>query len=51
MNIVQEYYENYNFTASEKLNRLLKKDGHNFKKKDNMTDSIIILILVLFITF
>ena len=34
MNIVQEYYENYNFPASEKLYRLLKKDGHNFKKKD-----------------
>ena len=34
MNIVQEYYENYNFPGSEKLYRLLKKDGHNFKKKD-----------------
>ena len=29
MNIVQEYYENYNFPASEKLYRLLKKNGHN----------------------
>ena len=34
MNIIQEYYENYNFPASEKLLRLLKKDGHIFKKKD-----------------
>ena len=34
MNIIQEYYENYNFPASEKLLRLLKKDGHYFKKKD-----------------
>ena len=34
MNIIQEYYENFNFPASEKLYRLLKKDGHNFKKKD-----------------
>ena len=24
----------FNFPASEKLYRLLKKDGHNFKKKD-----------------
>lgn len=31
---IAEYYENYNFPASEKLYRLLKKDGHNFKKKD-----------------
>ena len=34
MNIIQEYYENYNFPESEKLLRLLKKDGHIFKKKD-----------------
>jgi hypothetical protein len=34
MNIVQEYYENYNFPASVKLLSLLKKDGHTFKKKD-----------------
>ena len=34
MSIIQEYYENHNFPASEKLYRLLKKDGQNFKKKD-----------------
>ena len=34
MNIIQDYYENFNFPASEKLYRLLKKDGHNFKKTD-----------------
>jgi len=34
MNIIQDYYENFNFPASEKLYRLLKKDGHNYKKKD-----------------
>ena len=33
MNIIQEYYENYNFPASEKLLRLYKKDGHSLKKK------------------
>ena len=31
MNIL---YENFNFPASEKLYRLLKKDGHNYKKND-----------------
>ena len=34
MNIIQEYYENFNFPASAKLLSLLKKDGHSFKKKD-----------------
>ena len=34
MNIIQEYYENYNFPASVKLLSLLNKDGHTFKKKD-----------------
>ena len=27
MNLIQEYYENYYFPASEKLYGLLKKDG------------------------
>jgi len=31
MNIIQDYYEKFNFPASEKLYRLLKKDGHNYE--------------------
>ena len=33
MNIIQEYYEIYNFPASVKLLSSFKKDCHTFKKK------------------
>ncbi len=33
-NIIKEYYEKYNFPASQKLYQLLKENGHDIKKKD-----------------
>lgn len=32
--IIKQYYEAYNFPAIGKLIKLLKQDGHNFKKQD-----------------
>ena len=32
--IIEEYYENYNFPSVNKLYNLLKDDGHDIKKKD-----------------
>ena len=33
-NIIEEYYENFNFPSVNKLYNLLKDDGHDIKKKD-----------------
>jgi hypothetical protein len=33
-NIIKEYYDKYNFPASQKLYQLLKENGHDIKKKD-----------------
>ncbi len=32
-NIIKEYYDKYNFPASQKLYQLLKENGHDIKKK------------------
>ncbi len=32
--IIKEYYQKYNFPAIQKLNQILKENGHDFKKKD-----------------
>jgi hypothetical protein len=34
MSIIQEYYQKYNFPAIQKLNQILKENGHDIKKKD-----------------
>ena len=33
-NIIEEYYNNYNFPSKDKLYKLLKDDGHEIKRKD-----------------
>jgi len=32
--IIKEYYDKYNFPASQKLYQLLKENGHSIKKKE-----------------
>ena len=32
--IIEEYYENFNYPSVEKLYKLLKSDGHKIKMKD-----------------
>jgi len=33
-NIIEEYYNNFNYPSIDKLYKLLKEDGHDIKKKD-----------------
>jgi len=33
-NIIEEYYNNFNYPSIDKLYKLLKADGHDIKKKD-----------------
>ena len=32
--IIEQYYEDYNYPSIDKLYKLLKNDGHEIKKKD-----------------
>ena len=32
--IIEQYYENFNYPSVDKLYKLLKDDNHNVKKKD-----------------
>jgi hypothetical protein len=32
-NIIEEYYNNFNYPSIDKLYKLLKEDGHDIKKK------------------
>ena len=32
--IIEEYYNNFNYPSVDKLYKLLKADGHDIKKKD-----------------